>query len=168
MKLYEISEVYRDFIGAIEAEDFEPDVIANTLEAIEAEFEAKAVSVACIIKQLIAEAKELKAEQDALNKRRKAKEERAEWLRGYLMEQMRIMQRDAVEGPRARITVRLNPPAVFIADEDAFRAWAEEQREDLLTITAPTPNRRMIGEAMRGGEEIPYCELCRSTRLEIK
>ena len=112
MKLYELTEMYSDLFNQFDAiNEWEPDtnadgmpidddgnIIANvdayrnkmltawfdTLTGIEGEFDEKAESIAIYYKQLLAEAKMLKAEKAAIAKRQSQKEKQAESLKTYL------------------------------------------------------------------------------------
>ena len=59
MNLYEISVDYRRFQEQVESGEIPEEAIADTLEAIEGNFDDKVDSIACIIKSLLAEAKEI-------------------------------------------------------------------------------------------------------------
>lgn len=112
MKLYELTEMFSDLFSQYDAiSEWEPDtnadgmpidddgnIIANvdayknkmltawfdTLTGIEGEFDEKAESIAVYHKQLLAEAKMLKAEKAAIAKRQSQKEKQAENLKTYL------------------------------------------------------------------------------------
>ena len=80
MNLYEISVDYRRFQEQVESGEIPEEAIADTLEAIEGNFDDKVDSIACIIKSLLAEAKEIKSERDALDGRMKQKQKVADRL----------------------------------------------------------------------------------------
>ena len=61
--LYEISDLYRNLLTAIEDGTIEdPQAIDDSLEGIQQEFDDKCESIACIYKSLSAEADMLEAE----------------------------------------------------------------------------------------------------------
>ena len=120
MKLYELSGLFDDLFDSFEdidnytPEDGEeiPDIDAfrermregwfDTLSAIEAEFDVKAENIACYIKNMNAEIKALKAEEDALKRRRKAFENSVERLKGYLLGSMNAIGRRKIDTPQRR------------------------------------------------------------------
>lgn len=65
----------------------------DTLTGIEEEFDVKAENIAAYIKSLKAEADALKAEETALNRRRKVKESQIERMKTYLLENMQLINR---------------------------------------------------------------------------
>lgn len=125
MKLYELTEMYSDLFNQFDAiNEWEPDtnadgmpidddgnIIANvdayrnkmltawfdTLTGIEGEFDEKAESIAIYYKQLLAEAKMLKAEKAAIAKRQSQKEKQAESLKTYLFKSMQALGRQKIE-----------------------------------------------------------------------
>ena len=109
MKLYEISADYQRFQEQIESGEIPEEAIADTLEAIEGEFDDKVDNIACIIKSLLAEAKEIKSERDALDGRMKQKQKTADRLTKSLKDEMLFSGRTKVETPRNVVKIRNNP-----------------------------------------------------------
>ena len=98
----------------------------DTLSAIEAEFDVKAENIAVYIKNMTAEVKALKQEEDALRLRRKAFEKSVERLKGYLLGGMNAIGRGKIDMPRARLSIRQNAESLVVDDEQRFIGWAEE------------------------------------------
>ena len=112
MKLYELTNDFTqlfdqfDEISSMDnAEEFK-QAWFDTLSGIEEEFEVKAENIGAYIKELTAAAKYLKAEEEALSKRRKAKEKQAEWLKKYLLESMQAIGRKKIDRPMAVLSVK--------------------------------------------------------------
>ena len=78
MSLYDITADYRElfdnFDNADDLTDEQIEAYFDTLEAIEGDFEIKAVNIACYVKELKAEIELFKAEEAALKARRQTKE----------------------------------------------------------------------------------------------
>lgn len=86
MHLYEISENFRTMAAMLEDEDPEVQAAAkDTLEAIQGEFSDKADNIACLIKELKADAEAIKEEADKLSQRAKAKKSKADWERAVYL-----------------------------------------------------------------------------------
>jgi hypothetical protein len=169
MHLYEIAAEHRAFARDVEDGLIPEEAIADTLECIEMAFVDKADSIACLIKNWEAEAAAIKAEEDALAQRRKARERQTERLRVYLHEQIAQIGLDKVETARNKITFRKNPPKVVVADEDAFITWAIANEKDyFLNFGKPTLNKTNLKEALSGGEVIPGAKMVSSVALQIK
>lgn len=164
MTLYELSRAWQDFCDQLE--DLPEDVIADTLEAIEGEFDLKVDSIACIIKQEKADIKAIGEEIDSLTERKKAKGAKIDRLQDYLMAQMIATGKRKVETARSVVTVAKTPPKV-VFDYD-FINWAEQYAEDLLTYKQPEPNKTAIKKAIQNGEVVEHAHLEEGQSLRVK
>ena len=90
MRLYEIAEEYAALLDMLSDEEVEEQVIRDTMEAINMEFEDKADNNAKIIRDLEDGAAALKEEEERLHKRRKRMEDRSRWLKNELEANMRF------------------------------------------------------------------------------
>lgn len=168
MKLYEISETRLRFLEAIESGEIPEEAIADTLAAIDGEFDEKADDIACYIKSLLSEAQAMKAESDTLTERAATKKHKADKLIDYLFQQFKLSGKSKLETARNVLAIRKNPPSVQIENEESFVAWAKVNNADLLTIKDPTPNKKEIKNALQGGAEIPGVKLEQGEKLAIK
>ena len=169
MKLYEISEMYQSFMDAVEnGEITDAEAIADTLDSLDATFNDKADAVACMVKSLEAEAAAIKAEAATLTDRAKAKANRAEWLRGYLYNNMQRMGLNKIETPRVKLSFRKSE-AVEIPDELAFIEQLQmEGNDQYLTYKAPTINKTAIKAAIKAGAEFIGAALVERQNLQLK
>lgn len=169
MKLYEISELYNDFMYALDnGEITDEQTIADTLEAIESTFADKVDNIANIIQQYESLAKVWKEKADTIAARAKQKQKDAESLKRYLSVYMLKMGTNRFESAENKITFRRSE-AVEIADEAAFAAYAQANGlDDLLTYKAPTPNRTAIKAAIKDGKGINGVELVEKQNIQIK
>ena len=196
MKLYEISNQFSNLFEQLEAissyepsktnsglyadddgnviidlEAYKEDMITalfDTLDGIEQELEIKAESIAVHIKELNAEAEQLKAEEKSLKKRRLAKELQSDRLKAYLIGCMNIAERKKIDLPKAVISVRTNAESVCIADEQAFIEWAMQNDDTLLKYADPEIKKTSVKTLLQGGKKIPYATLQRTQSLLIK
>lgn len=197
MKLYELTEMYSDLFNQFDAiNEWEPDtnadgmpidddgnIIANvdayknkmltawfdTLTGIEGEFDEKAESIAIYYKQLLAEAKMLKAEKAAIAKRQSQKEKQAESLKTYLFKSMQALGRQKIDMPRAVMSLKKNAPSLVIDDEISFVEWAEEHNLDhLLKYSMPEVKKNDVKVLCKKGEEIPFVHMEAKQSLSIK
>lgn len=197
MKLYELTEMYSDLFNQFDAiNEWEPDtnadgmpidddgnIIANvdayrnkmltawfdTLTGIEGEFDEKAESIAIYYKQLLAEAKMLKAEKAAIAKRQSQKEKQAESLKIYLFKSMQALGRQKIDMPRAVMSLKKNAPSLVIDDEISFVEWAEEHNLDhLLKYSMPEVKKNDVKALCKKGEEIPFVHMESKQSLSIK
>lgn len=166
MKLYELANDYLALMAAIDAEEIPEEAIADTVEAITGEIEDKADNIACILKNLDAEIGAIKAEEDRLKERRRAKEAAYDRLKQYLSDALQKAGMAKVETARNKITFRKSEKVV--CDDETFIKWAAENRYDLLTFSAPKANLTAIKAAIKGGAEIVGAELCVNQNIQIK
>ena len=169
MNLFDISQQYLKFCNDVENGEIPPKAISDTLEAITGEFHDKADNIACFIKALDYDAGCLEQEAKALMERARAKSSKAERLREYLLRQMQDTGIKRIESPRAVLSIKKNPPKLFVADEQELISWAQHNcRDDLLKFAAPSLNRKEITAQLKMDKQLPGCRLEQSTRLEIK
>ncbi len=166
MKLYELTNDYLALMQAIDNDELPEEAIADTLEAITAGIEEKADSIACLLKNLDAECKAIKAEEERLAERRKSKEKSIERIKQYLSDSLQSAGIDKVETARNRITFRKSESVEV--DEDTFIRWAEVNRDDLLTYSAPKVNKTEVKKALKDGIEIVGAELRINQNIQIK
>lgn len=197
MKLYELTEMYSGLFNQFDAiNEWEPDtnadgmpidddgnIIANvdayrnkmltawfdTLTGIEGEFDEKAESIAIYYKQLLAEAKMLKAEKAVIAKRQSQKEKQAESLKTYLFKSMQALGRQKIDMPRAVMSLKKNAPSLVVDDEISFVEWAEEHNLDhLLKYNMPEVKKNDVKALCKKGEEIPFVHMESKQSLSIK
>lgn len=159
MTLYEInSELESAFNAAVDPDTGEI-LDADKLEAFEQlqmVQEEKIENIACFIKNLKSDAAALKAEEQALSKRRKFAENKAEWLSKYLSD---CLNGKTYKSARAAISYRKSV-SVDIADIESI---PEQYRK--ITIE---PNKTEIKNALKNGEEIPGATLVEKSNMVIK
>lgn len=166
MKLYELTNDYLALLDAIDNDEIPEEAIADTLEAITASIEDKADSIACLLKNLDADIVAIKAEEARLAERRKAKEKSHERIKQYLSDTLQFAGIDKVETARNRITFRKSEVVEIV--EDVFIKWAERNRDDLLTYSAPKADKKAIKCALKDGIEIEGAELRINNNIQIK
>jgi hypothetical protein len=164
--LYAIAGVYLEALGTLEVLQDEGElsaqVVADTLEGIAGEFDAKAIAVGAYIRGLDAQVARLKAEENRLADWRKRVVARQEHLTDYLAAQMRRLGKTKIEGIPATLTVKKSPPKVVI---DALEDLPEEFVHELIEFV---PDKTAIGKALKTGAAVSGAHLEQSTRLEIK
>ena len=164
MKLYELTNDYLALMSAIDNDEIPEEAIADTLEAIVGSVEDKADNISCILKNLEAEITAIKAEEDKLAKRRKAKENSYERMKEYLSESLQKMGIDKIETARNKITFRKSEKVVC---DEKFLTWALNLRDDLVTFSEPKANLTAIKKAIKDGEEIVGAELQIKQNIQI-
>lgn len=167
MKLYELAENYENFIAAVESGEIPEDALIDTLEAIESAIEDKVDNIACLLKNLTAEAVAIKAEKDNLEERIKAKEKERDRIKAYLSDMLLKCGKTKIETPRNKITFRKSE-VVVVEDEAAFMDWAEREHDEYLTYKDPTINKTAIKKALASGTEIVGAHIESKQNIQIK
>ena len=164
LKLYEIEQNYLAALDIFTDPDNEimPEVVADTLEAIEGEFELKAVRVAAFAKQMEAEADAIKVVIEGMDKRRKALENRAKWLKDYVKTGMETLGYKKIESPWFVASIQKNPASVDVFDSEAI---PEAFKHSVIEIKI---DKAAIKTALSSGQNIPGAKLTNGTRLAIK
>lgn len=167
MKLYEIAVEYQNFLEAIENGDIPEEAIIDTLESITSILEDKADNIACLIKNMSAEAEAIKAEEAKLSERRKAKEKQVDRLKEYLSTTLLASGYTKIETARNKITFRKSE-SVAVDDEAEFIKWAMSNDDAYLTYKDPTINKTAVKEALKNGIELNGVRIESKQNLQIK
>lgn len=132
MKLYEINSHLESFwenAESIFGTDQTPeqlDQIETSLKGLEVEREAKAVAIACLIKNLDAEGEAIAEEELVLRNRRKSIERQAEWLRAYLAGNLEVGEK--IKSPKVVISWRKSQSVqLLVAVENLPRQFVREK-----------------------------------------
>lgn len=168
MKLYEIAADYENLMLAIENGDIPEEALADTLESITSLLDEKVDNIACWIKQLMAEAEAIKAEEDKLKARRTAKLNRAERLTNYLSETLKQAGCNKIETARNVISFRKTPPAVVFDNEKAFIEWAQMHAYGFLNYAKPTVNKTAIKDYLNDGGQLAGVRVESNLNISIK
>jgi hypothetical protein len=155
MTIYEIDQAILDTIDQETGEVIDID----RLNALEMERDKKISNVACWIKDLKAEADAIKAEKQALDKRQKAAENKAESLKTWLSG---ILQGEKFKDSRCSISYRKSERVDF---SDSFDLNTLPDYMKKVTIE---PKKTEIKEFLKGGGEIEGVRIEENTSMTIK
>ena len=164
LSLYQLSNDYLNVLAFLtDADnDIEPQVIHDTLEAIEGELQDKVVNVAKFIRNLESTAEAIKAAETEMAKRRKALEQRVTWLKGYLKSNMELTGIQTIECPYFKLSIAKNPASVEVLDETQI----PEHFKRIETVVHL--DKTAIKAAINAGQTIDGARLVNGTRLVIK
>jgi hypothetical protein len=163
-RLFEITAQFKALADLEDSDDLPPEVIADTLEGLQGDFEEKAVAVAKFIMSLEATAESIIEASKAMDLRSARLNKRAENVRNYLLLQMQIINWKKIETAEIRIGRRNNPVAVHITEEDSVpdNFWVQPD---------PPPKRidkKAIKEALQAGGSVPGAHLESGERVDIR
>lgn len=146
MTLYELSSEYMQLLEMMEDPEVDDDVLADTLEGIGGELELKADGYARIMRQMDADAKAIKAEEERLYARRKSLENRSAWLKQRLKDVMELTGKTKFKTELFSFGIQKNPARVVI--DDPSRIY-----EDYLIEQEPKVDTVAIRNALKDPEE---------------
>ena len=164
LTLYEINQEYLLALDAFtdpEA-DIPLEAAMDTLDGIEGQLQDKAVNVAKFMQNLDATAKAIKEAEQKMAKRRKAIENRAQWMKDYLKHNMEASGITKIESPWFRLAIQKNPEAVEITDENML---PDEFKTEVVTTKI---DKAAIKQVIKDGVSVPGAMLMQGTRLAIR
>ena len=144
-----------------------PELVAARLDSLQMDETRKMESIAMLIKEREAMAASIKEEMDALTKRRKACQNKAEALKRYLLDYMTLREMKRKETARCVITAAKKSPSLEVVDPAALIDWAALYGEQYLTYAAPKPKVAEIKAAVKEGVPVPGVRLVDGTSLRI-
>ena len=163
MTLYELTTEYMELLAMLEDPDVDEDLIADTLEGIDGELEVKADGYARVMRQMDADAKAIKAEEERLANRRKSLENRAANLKGRLQQMMEITGKVKFKTELFSFGIQKNPAAVVIDEQ-----YIENIPEEYLIQQEPKIDRAKLKEDLKAGKDldgIAHLEQTESLRI---
>lgn len=161
--LYQLVTQHRA-LEALDAEEVDEQTLANTLEALEGEIEIKATSCAAHIQNLDAFAEMVKDASAKLAARAARIQRKSDWLRSYLLNQMRGAGISKIKAPEFTVSIRKNPASVLIGEHAAIPT-------EYMVQPAPPPARpdkKKLKEALERGTVIDGVALEQTERLDIR
>lgn len=166
LRLYEIAAEYRSLLEIAtdpESDDLDMESFESAIAALEGDFSAKAVNIACLIREWEAESAAIGQVIATQIQRCKSLDNKARQMRQYLMTQMEVSSLPAISDARVAVKLRRNPTSVHIETPDAIPA--------LYCRVIPArsePDKTAIKEAIKAGEDVPGAFLIQTSRLDIK
>lgn len=159
MKLYEYTQ---DYLHLLEiSEELDQDVLIDTIESITESVEEKAENIAKIIRTFEAEVKILKAEEERLAAKRKTHENKVNYLKKYLFEQLEAMGINKIKRPLFTISIQNNPPSVDVINPDEIPSHLWNHPEPVL-------DKKRILSLLKEGDDIPGVAMKTSKGLRIR
>ncbi|EEY10687.1 siphovirus Gp157 family protein [Mannheimia haemolytica serotype A2 str. OVINE] len=166
MKLYEINENYRNIADLLSNPEFfeNPDII-GALEAVEDEFNNKAVNTVKAIKIAEGDIETIDNEIKRLQTMKKVRQNALDRVKDYLKRNMAQTGIFKIKSPLFKISYAERKNAAVELDEDLF--LANNLNQDLVSVKI-TPSKTAIKKALEAGEQIIGARLVDSQILTIK
>lgn len=165
MTIFEIDKQIEQIIDmgiAIDEETGEVLSDLSDLEALQVERETKIENAILYFKNLRAEAKAIREEEEKMADRRKVVENRANRLKEFIDY---TLAGENFKTPKVVANYR-NSSSVEI-DED-FIDWATDNHPDLIRVKLPEANKTAIAKLLKSGETIHGARLVQGLSLSIK
>jgi Siphovirus Gp157. len=161
LNLYEIDQA---ILGLVDPETGEI-MDFDAFEKLQMDRHQKVENTALYIKNLLAEAEAIKAEESALKDRRAAKERRADGLKAYLSE---FLGGEKFETPRCKVGFSKST-SVDLPDAEGFYAWAIANAPELVREKVTRdPVKAEIKTLILSGKEIPGAALVEKKNIQVK
>ncbi len=162
MKLYEISRDIEDVFTMAETYAKENDgeiheSFVDCMDSLQLEYNEKVENIGCYIKNLNAACNEIKIEEKSLEERRKSKERKIEWLKGYLSS----FVKEKFETSKVKISFR-SSTSVVVNNPDLL----DDINCNIKIIR--TPDKIYIREKLESGVDVPDCSLVKTRHIQIK
>ena len=144
--IYELTQDYLRLLEMAEDPELDPEVIADTFEAIDGELEIKAENYAKVMKNLEGDIAALKAEEERLSKKRKAIENNIKRMKLALQEAMEITGKTKFKTELFSFGIQKNTPTVIIDTDDVYKI-----PEEYLKYKEPDVDKTAIKAAIQNG-----------------
>ena len=146
----------------VDEETGEVKVDFDALNALQMERDEKVENLALYVKDLVAEAKAIKGEEENLAKRRKVVERKAERAKEYLDY---ILGGEKFKTSKVSISYRTSKSVVPM---EGFMEWAKQFAPQFLRYKEPEADKTAIKAALDNGEDVPNVEQVEKVSINIK
>lgn len=160
--LYQLTADLQAVASRLEELELDAETIRDTLDGYADEFENKVVSIASLIRNIESTAASIKEAEAGMALRRKRMEARAEWLRQYVIDNMKAIGKEEVSCPLFAIKVKTNATSVVIAEGSCLPS------RFVVEKVVVSPDKKALKAALELGEVVDGVSLVRSNTLSIK
>lgn len=162
MTLYELNDQFRALLELAEDPETDPEVLADTMEGLEGEFEDKADGYATVIASIKGDAAMLKEEIDRLTNRKRTMENNVKRMLQALENSMRLLGMQKFKTTRFSYNIQKNPASVVLdVDPSVLPA-------DYLIPQEPKIDKARIKEDLKAGIDIGVAHLEQTEGLRIR
>jgi len=174
MNLYDLDSAFFALMDDIEAGRVDPQeevedaetgetlTLAEALDRLALDFDRKVENIGLWIKNLVAEAAAIKAEEAALAKRRRTAERRAESLKGYLATALHGVKFNA-----SRVAISFRRSSAVEVDSDVA-ARMEAEKDERYCTAKWTVSKTLVKKAIDSGEDVPGAQIVEHVSTIVK
>jgi hypothetical protein len=163
MKLYELTDDIKGLMALADSEELTPEMIADTLEALESQFEDKARAILQVRQEMLNEVYNIEQEIKRLEKLKTAPQNNADQLTEYLRSNMETLHKDKIDCGTFKVTLRKPMKKLGMVDEASVPAkyWVE------VPATRKIDRRALLSAAKE--HELDYAPLVDGARsLQVR
>lgn len=163
--LYKLNDEYFKVLSEIESDEETGEILnedkLHELLDLKQNINEKLENISLLIKNLNAEVEAIDTEINILRKRKKSKQNKIDWLKRYLIEQMQRLGQKEFETAKARLRISTRPKTL-IDDESLI------PKEYFNEKTTYTVSLSKIKEAIEKGQTVAGARLIDNPSINIK
>ena len=157
--LYDLTGKYLELLKFASGTD--PEIFADTLEAIDGEIEEKADGYGKVIRELSGDIAKVQAEIDRLTDRKKAMVNNLAKIKDSLQAAMEVTGKRRIKTDIFSFWIQKNPPVVQVTDEKKIP-------KEFWKQPAPVLDKTELKKYLNQNGNQEYAELVQATSLRIK
>ena len=162
--IYELTEDLRQLYEMATDPEVDPEVLMDTIEGVEGEFELKADGYAKVMAQLNGDALSLDAEIKRLQKRKKVMENSSARIKESLENAMRLTNKTKFKTEFFTFSIQKNPPSLKIKEDVDLDLVPPE----FLVFTDPAIDKAKVKNAIKAGQTFDWAEMTQTDGLRIR
>ena len=161
--LYKLTGQQLELKALVDSDELPANALEDTFQALEGEFNEKAVSVVHVIHNMDSDINAVDVEIKRLTAMKTAMKNKKDNIREYLRSNIEASEITKIECPLFKISLAKGRDVAIIEDE-------EKLPDDLIDVSVVTkPNKAEILKLLKAGEEVPGARIEKSkTSLRIK
>lgn len=161
MNIYELTDEMCQLLAAAEEGDIDPQVLADTLEGVESEFEAKADGYARVRASIKAEIDGIDKEIERLNAMKKTRKNNLDRIDTALETAMIKTGKTKFKTQLFSFGIQKNPPKTEILDEENIPA-------EFWIVQAPTIDKTAVKDYLKANGDQKWARLVQTESLRIR
>ena len=153
MKLYELTADIMQLQDMLENEVEDEQVLLDTLEGVQWEYDFKLEQCAKVVRNLEADMEAIKSEVDRLNNKRKLLSNNIDRLKKYMFDSMKATNTPKVKGQLFTVAIQKNGGVIPINYDKNDKNITANLPDHLVNIVK-TPNLEAIRELLEAGKVV--------------
>lgn len=160
MKLYELSQNYKNLLELVDNEDVPAEILQEALAEVKENINEKAENICKVIANIQADIEGMKAEEKRIAALRKSNENKVTSLKNYLENTLKDLNIKKIDCNMFKVSIAKNPPKLVLSDD--FKP------DDKYTSTQIIIDNKAIKDDLKAGVIIEGASLVQNESLRIK